>query len=177
MQQASRGFLARIARRGLLLALSTVVLGLSGVDMASASDAKSVTVEGAFARATIGGGRVGAAYFTIRNSVGGKDRLVGVSTEIAKRAELHTHLHQNGVMKMRPIDGVDVPAGGMVALKPGGDHVMLTGLSGPLKEGSHFPIVLTFEKAGEISVMATVGGIGANKADHVEHKKKHGHGD
>ena len=177
MRQAFRDFSAKVARLAVLFALSVAVLGPMSFDAASASDGKNVTVEGAFARATVGKGRIGAAYLVIHNAAGTKDRLVAASAEIAKRAELHTHLHENGVMKMRPIEGVDVPAHGMAALKPGGDHVMLMGLSEPPKEGSQFPLVLTFEKAGEISVMVTVGGVGASKAGHKGHKKKHKHGD
>lgn len=179
MQKAIWGFSAKLVRRALVLALSIVALCLANVDVASASDGGSLTVKGAFARATVGKGRVGAAYFVIHNTTSTKDRLIGAATEVAKRAELHTHLHENGVMKMRPIKGVDVPAHGMAALKPGGDHVMLTGLVTPLKEGGHFPLVLTFEKAGEISVMVTVGGVGASKAGQAGHQKKHKlkHGD
>ena len=169
---------AKMARLAVAFAFFVAAVGLLGGDAASASDGKGVTVKDAFARATIGQGRVGAVYLMIHNMSGTMDRLVGASTEVAKRAELHTHRHENGVMKMRPIEGVEVPAGGMATLKPGGDHVMLMGLSALLKEGSHFPLVLTFEKAGEVSVMVAVGGVGASGiGGHDGHKKKHTHGD
>ena len=183
MRRVFRGFSSKVTRWALLVALSVAVIVPRGADTAFASEAKSLTVKGAFARATIGKGRVGAAYLEIHNASSTKDRLVGASTEAAKRAELHTHLHEAGVMKMRPIEGIDVPAHGMAALKPGGDHVMLMGLSAPLREGSHFPLILTFEKAGDIFVMVMVGGVGASKAghagntSHTGHKKKHKHGD
>lgn len=173
MRQIFGGFSAKLARLSLALALSIAALGAADVDAALASDGKNISVKGAFARATIGKGRVGAAYLMIHNSTDMPDRLIGAATEVAKRAELHTHLHENGVMKMRPVEGVDVPAQGMAILKPGGDHVMLMGLSAPLKEGSHFSLVLIFEKAGEISVMVSVGPVGASKAGHAGHKKKH----
>jgi copper(I)-binding protein len=83
---------------------------------------------------------------------------------------LHTHLHENGVMKMRPIDGIVIPAHGMAELKPGGDHVMLMGLKAPLKMGDHFPLVLVLEKAGKIPVMVKVGPVGAKSAGHGTHK-------
>jgi copper(I)-binding protein len=177
MRQAFKDLSAKVARLTVLFALSVIVLGPVGGVTFAAAESQGVTIEGAFARATIGQGRVGAVYFMIHNGAGVKDRLTGASAEVAKRVELHTHLHENGVMKMRPIEGVDVPARGMVALKPGGDHVMLMGLSAPLKEGDHFPLVLTFEKAGEISVMVSVGGVGASGSAHTGHRKKHKHGD
>ncbi|MDF1790572.1 MAG: copper chaperone PCu(A)C, partial [Thalassobaculaceae bacterium] len=103
----------------------------------------------------------GAAYLTIRNAGGSVDRLVAASTPVADRAELHTHLKDGDVMKMRAIEAVEVPADGMAMLAPGGDHLMLMGLKAPLKEGESFPITLVFEKAGEMTVTVAVGGVGA----------------
>ena len=131
---------------------------------------KTVTVEGAFARATIGAGKTGAAYLSIHNPTSRPDRLIGARTDVAKHAKLHTHLHENGVMKMRPIDGVEVPAHGRAELKPGGDHLMLMGLSAPLKMGDNFSVTLVFEEAGEISVMVKIGPVGAKSVGHGNHK-------
>jgi hypothetical protein len=68
---------------------------------------------------------------------------------------------QGMVMKMRPISGVDIPAGQPVSLKPGGEHIMLMGLSQPLREGQSFPLTLDFEKAGPRTVTVTVEKVGA----------------
>jgi copper(I)-binding protein len=136
------------------------------------AQAPGVSVEKAFARATIALSPNGAVYLTVRNPTDEPDKLVGAFTLIAKRAELHTHLHEGGVMKMRPIEAVTVPPGGSASLKPGADHIMLTGLSQPLKEGDRFELVLTFEKAGELPVMVTVGAVGATEAAHGAHKHK-----
>jgi len=68
---------------------------------------------------------------------------------------------QGMVMKMRPISGVDIPAGHPVSLKPGGEHIMLMGLSQPLREGQSFPLTLDFEKAGPRTVTVTVERVGA----------------
>jgi len=65
------------------------------------------------------------------------------------------------VMKMRPLAGLDIPAGQSVTLKPGGEHIMLMGLNGPLREGQSFPLTLTFEKAGAREVTVPVGKAGA----------------
>jgi copper(I)-binding protein len=64
-------------------------------------------------------------------------------------------------MKMRPISKVDIPAGQPVSLKPGGEHIMLMGLSQPLREGQSFPLTLDFEKAGPRTVTVTVAKVGA----------------
>lgn len=135
-----------------------------------ASQKSEITIKDAFARASIGPAKNGAAYVTIHNATGGADRLIGAETDIAKRASLHTHLHENGIMKMRPVAAIDVPAGGMAKLKPGGDHVMLMGLVTPLKQGESFPLTLVFEKAGAIEIMVEIGPIGARSAGPGAHK-------
>jgi len=94
----------------------------------------------------------GAVYFTLNNPGDATDRLIGVQTPRAEKAELHTHVHKGDVMRMERIDSVELPAGGEVAFKPGGNHVMLFKLSEPLVAGERFPLTLMFEKAGEVTV-------------------------
>jgi hypothetical protein len=117
-------------------------------------------VDHAWARATPGKADNGAAYVTITSPTA--DRLVSASTPVAKKAELHTMSMQGMVMKMRPISGVDIPAGQPVSLKPGGEHIMLMGLNEQLREGRSFPLTLDFEKAGPRTVTVTVEKAGAN---------------
>ncbi|QNM98325.1 copper chaperone PCu(A)C [Chitinimonas koreensis] len=105
-----------------------------------------------WARATPPGQGNGAVYLKINNAGGQPDALVAASVGALARAELHAHLNENGVMKMRPVERVAVPAKGSALLKPGGDHVMLIGLKRPLKEGDKLPLTLRFEKAGEVKV-------------------------
>jgi periplasmic copper chaperone A len=116
-------------------------------------------VNNAWAGATPGESENGAAYVTIQSPTA--DRLVSASTPVAKKAELHTMSMQGMVMKMRPISGVDIPAGQPVSLKPGGEHIMLMGLNQPLREGQSFPLTLGFEKAGPRTVTVTVEKAGA----------------
>jgi copper(I)-binding protein len=116
-------------------------------------------VNNAWAGATPGKSENGAAYVTIQSPTA--DRLVSASTPVAKKAELHTMSMQGMVMKMRPISGVDIPAGQPVSLKPGGEHIMLMGLNQPLREGQSFPLTLEFEKAGPRTVTVTVGKAGS----------------
>ena len=116
-------------------------------------------IDNAWAGATPGKAENGAAYVTITSPTA--DRLVSASTPVAKKAELHTMSMQGMVMKMRPISGVDIPAGQPVSLKPGGEHIMLMGLNQPLREGQSFPLILDFEKAGPRTVTVTVEKAGA----------------
>jgi periplasmic copper chaperone A len=113
----------------------------------------------------------GVVYLTVRNGGGEDDRLVGISTDVADRAELHSSVMQDGVMRMRPVEAIEVPAHGEAVLEPGGVHVMLIGLKGPLQEGGSFALTLAFEKAGEVEVMTTIEDIAHGGAG-----QGHGHG-
>lgn len=115
-----------------------------------------LTIEAPWARASAGAARAGAAYLRIVNAGAEADRLVGVSSPAAESVELHTHMTTGGVMRMRRIEAVSVPGNTAAELKPGGDHVMLMGLTGPLKQGGTFPLTLSFEKAGKITVPVAV---------------------
>lgn len=117
-------------------------------------------VEG-WARASAGKARNGAAYLSIRNYTGMADRLLSSQTGVAKRAELHTTVMAGEVMQMRPVGAIDVPADGMVMMKPGGLHVMLMGLTDPLMKGETFPLTITFEKAGAVTVQVKIMSVGA----------------
>jgi periplasmic copper chaperone A len=130
---------------------------------AEAQGGGSVQAKNAWARATPGGTQTAAAYVTLEAADG--DRLTGASTPVAKEAQLHNMTMDNGVMKMRQIDAIDLPAGQAISLKPGGYHIMLTGLNQPLKEGQTFPLTLTFAKAGAQTVTARVEGVGAMGPD------------
>lgn len=99
---------------------------------------------------------IGVLYMTIHNTGNTSDRLLKVHSDIASSIELHATEDANGVMQMRPVDGIDVPANGEVTLKPGGIHAMLIGLRQDLKPGEKIPIQLQFEKGGVIDVKADV---------------------
>ncbi len=122
-----------------------------------------------WARATIGESKYGAAYLTIANNGKEPDRLIAASTPAADKAELHTHLVENGVMKMRPVDGIDIEPGAPVELKPSGLHIMLMGVKEPLKEGSSFPLTLTFQKSGPITVTVKVNSASEMEGSHDGH--------
>jgi hypothetical protein len=152
-----------MARLASLIALIAFMVstGLPGSPGASRAAEPTIEVTAAFARASAGPMRMGAAYLTIRNTGETDDRLVAVETPAADRAELHTHVMTDGIAKMTKVEAVAIPAGATVALKPGGDHLMLMGLSAPLEQGTEFPARLVFEKAGIVEVDIPVGSAGA----------------
>lgn len=121
----------------------------------------TVTVRAPWSRATPGAARVGVGYLEIRNAAAAADRLTGVSSEIAGRAEIHETAVEGGVARMRPVEALEIKAGGGAELKPGGYHVMFLDLKRPLKEGERFKATLRFERAGPIEAEFAVRGLGA----------------
>lgn len=120
--------------------------------------------------------KAGAAYIGVQNTGAHDDVLVSATSPVAKRVEIHTHKHENGVMKMRPAGDVTVSAGHGIAMEPGGLHVMLMGLKKPLKEGEHFPVTLTFKNAGDVTVPVMTLGVAASGPAHGHEGGQHGHG-
>jgi copper(I)-binding protein len=121
--------------------------------------AQEVAITDAWARATPGGAQTGAAYLTLVSSK--PDRLTGISTPAAEQAGLHVMTMVGNVMQMRPVDGIDLPAGQAVTLKPGGYHIMMTGLARPLHPGDSFPLTLSFASGGSEQVTVAVRGLGS----------------
>ena len=137
------------------LPLTISLLGL-GASIAHDFTVGDIQIEHPWSRPLPAVSTNGAAYMTIYNRGGKDDRLVSVSTQVAQRAALHTHLHEGGLMKMRPVPSVEIPAGGSATFKPGGLHMMLVGLKRPMTEGLKFPLTLLFERAGQVEVTVTV---------------------
>jgi copper(I)-binding protein len=94
---------------------------------------------------------------------------VAASSPAAAKVELHVHVNDNGVMRMREVPGYDIPAKGSFELKPGGAHLMFMNLKAPLKEGTKVPVTLKFEKAGEVKTEFDIGGLGGSAAP-MQHK-------
>ncbi len=107
----------------------------------------------AYARTMGGIGASGAVFMMLHNNGTTDDRLIGAKTEVAAKAELHTHIMTaDGVMQMVAIEGgVPMPAGEMHAFERGSDHVMLFGLTRELKDGDSFPLTLIFESGAELT--------------------------
>lgn len=95
-----------------------------------------------------------AAFLSISNSGTEADRLLRVESNLAETVELHLSEMKDGVMMMRPVEGIDLPAGATVELKPGGYHIMLINLKQELKPLEKYPLTLVFEKAGSLTIDA-----------------------
>lgn len=116
-----------------------------------------LTLSGHWTRAMLPGQKAGGGFVTIVNNGGDDDRLVAVSTPGVGRSEIHEMAVVDDVMKMRALaDGLPLPAGETVELKPGGYHLMFMGVEKPFKEGDMVPVVLTFEKAGDVELVLPV---------------------
>lgn len=143
---------------------------LTGHALAEDYAAGDVHVADVWARATPGATPNGAAYMTLTVTGAEGDRLVAASSPSAKRAELHTHQMEGDVMKMRPVEAIEVAPGTPTVLEPGGLHVMLMGLAAPLKAGDHVPLSLTFEHAGTVEVEVEVKPLGEGmEMEHWDH--------
>lgn len=137
-------------------------------------------VHDVYARSNGAIGGSGAIFFMMHNNTETDDRLISAAAPVAEKVELHTHIEdENGVMQMREIEGgIALAAGDMHEMARGGDHVMLMGLTTELKDGDTFPLTLTFEQAGEVTVEAVVDNArkpGEGAMDHDGHDM-HGHG-
>jgi copper(I)-binding protein len=139
---------------GLCLTLS-LVSGLSAPTSSWGQVPGALTISMPWSRATPPGVTVGGAYFDVVNK-GPADRLLGLSSTVARSVEMHQSLMKGAVMEMRRVESVAVPAHGELRFAPGGLHVMLLGLKAPLKEGQHFTLQMKFEHAGEIQADVTV---------------------
>ncbi|MBP2299018.1 copper chaperone PCu(A)C [Azospirillum picis] len=160
-------------KRVLAIATALSMLGAAAA-LAHSYKAGPIDIGHPWARATAPSAPNGGAYLSLSNTGADGDRLVAASTPAAEKAELHTHLNENGVMKMREVPGIDVLAGETVKLAPSGLHVMLLGLKQPLVKGTRFPMTLRFEKAGSVDVEVAVEGAGETGAGHEAGQMQHG---
>ena len=155
------------ALRSLLLFLVLTVL--TSVTSAEDFQAGSIHIRDPFSSALPPISKNGAVYLTLTNHGHLSDQLVGAATPIAEHAEIHTHRMEDGMMKMRKVDQVELPPNEEVAFAPGRNHIMLIGLSQTLKEGGRFPLMLHFKEAGQTMVEVIIEAAGATSASHSEH--------
>lgn len=128
-----------------------------------------------WSRATPPGAKVAAGYLELTNEGSESDRLISATAEISGRSEIHEmSVGADGVMTMRPLaDGIDIPAGAEISLKPGGHHIMFLDLEKPLVEGERIKGTLTFEKAGTVDVEFAVEAMGARQDQEEESHHEH----
>jgi copper(I)-binding protein len=129
----------------------------------------ALRIDHPWARATPGAIKTGAVYFSVTAQGDTPDRLIAVETPRAAKAEMHTQIMDGDVMKMRPVTAIEVNPGEPTVLKPGGLHIMLVGLTQPMREKDRFPMTLTFEKAGKVDVEVAVEAAGARDSGHDMH--------
>jgi hypothetical protein len=159
----------------ILGAVTALSLPATADDKSHAKMADSVMhgelhLSGFWTRAMLPGQKVGGGYLVIANNGSGDDRLVAVSTPLTDRAEIHEMTMVDDIMKMRPLtEGLAIPAGETVALKPGGMHLMFMAVGKPFQEGDMVPVTVTFEKAGDVNLMLPVMAAGTRQLDHSDH--------
>ena len=138
---------------------SRTAVALAALLLVSCAPKKSqppeISISGAWSRATVAGQSSAAVYLTVANTGGGDDKLLNVSTPIGQ-ATIHSSTMDNGVMRMRPVREVDIPAHSTVQLKPGGTHIMITGVKQPLIAGTRFPLAVHFDRSGDRRIDADV---------------------
>jgi len=115
-----------------------------------------ISIYEVWARSSFSMAKSASAYMTLKNASGEIEKLISVKSPIAKRVEIHQTESEDGVMKMRLVNILNIPAKSITMLKPGGKHVMFFGLSKPLREGSYFPLILEFMKSGKVKIMVKV---------------------
>ena len=139
----------------------------------------SIRISQPWARATPKGASTGAAYMTVTNKGTTPDRVSCASSDASAKCQIHSMTMDNGVMKMRPVEGgLEIKPGETITLKPSGFHVMLVDLKSPLEQGKTVEVTLQFEKAGTVKVEFPVAAIGAaapgTQMDHGGMQMDHG---
>ncbi len=135
------------------------------------AQAQSVVVKDAWIRGTVPGQSATGAFMelTAKSAV----RLIGAASAAAKNVEVHNMTMENGVMKMFPVDGVDIPAGKTIKFAPGGYHVMMRNLQKPLNPGDKVLLQLTFELANKkretVALSVEVRDVTGQPAPHHRH--------
>ncbi len=153
---------------------AVALVGLATTAFAQDFQVGDLAIDHPWSRATAASQANGAAYLMITNG-GTADRIVAASTPRAARVELHTHdMDGEGVMRMRQVEAIELPAGETTALQPGGLHIMLFELQGQLVEGETYPLTLTLEAAGSVELEVQVEAVTYGVDGAVGHGEGHG---
>src|SRR3984893_17279752 len=151
-------------KKMIAMSFCAVLIGVIAGSSARAEEVKAgdLVISQARTRATPNGAKIGTGYFTIENKRTTADKPVGLSRDGPDKTRVHEMSMNNGVRKMRPVDGgLTIEPGKPVKLAPSGYHLMIMDLKSPLKQGGKVPVTLEFEKAGKVAVTLDVQGIGA----------------
>lgn len=167
-------------KRHYSLIFCAAALALAGstalqADSAGMTKSGDLMIYDAWARASLGRMPNSAAYLKIETTGDEPDKLISAFSEGIDAVETHTHVMDNGVAKMRPVDVIDVMPGETTVFEPGGLHLMLIGVKETLIEGDAVTVTLVFEKAGEVSLDIPIQGLKAMKqGTHEKHDMNHG---
>jgi len=138
-----------------LKTLATIAISML-ISLGSAQ-AQDIRIEDAYARAASPIAKSGATFMHIMNMGDVDDRLIAVRTDVAMMPELHTHIMEDGIAKMREVEGgFEILAGEATILERGGLHIMLMGLTRPMLHGEVITLTLIFEQSGELTIDVTV---------------------
>ena len=149
MTERTRTLIQSVLAGAVTIAIQFAPAGAQAADY----DVGSIHVTQPWARATPKGASAGAAYLTVTNNGAAPDRLSCAGSDAAAACQIHTMSMDNGVMKMRPVEGgIEIKPGETVTLKPGSDHLMLTSIKHALEAGKTVEATLQFEKAGTVKV-------------------------
>ena len=156
--------IVRIQLGRILVAVLSLAAAQGLAAMAHAADYNvgSIKITQPWARATPKGASSAAAYLTVTNTGTAPDRLSCTSSDVSGQCQIHSMVMDNGVMKMRPVEGgLEIKPGETVTLKPGSYHVMLMDLKQPLEAGKTAAATLQLQKAGTVKVEFPIVAIGA----------------
>lgn len=128
-----------------------------------------VQIEKPWMRATPPGAKIAAGYMTLRNSSASPERLVGASSPAGARVEMHVTIKDGEILRMREVKALEVPAKGVLELKPAGTHLMVVDIKQPLKAGDRIPVTLRFEHSKEIAVEFEVSPLTGAPPNHHPH--------
>jgi periplasmic copper chaperone A len=147
--------------------IAALTLSATGIAAAPAHasdyDVGSIHITQPWARATPKAASTGAAYLTVTNGGTAPDRLSCIASDVSATCQIHSMNMDNGVMKMRPVEGgLEIPPGETITLKPSGLHLMLVDLKHALEPGKTVEATLRFEKAGTVKVDFPITAIGAS---------------
>jgi periplasmic copper chaperone A len=136
--------------------LATVALLLSTAAASHEYTVGTLQIGHPYAPSTPSLARTAAAYLSITNKGDAADRLLAASSPRAQKVELHTHIMEDNIARMREVPAVDIAPGATATFQQGGMHIMLVGLTAPLTVGEKVPLTLRFERAGSVDVELVV---------------------
>ncbi|MCF6190352.1 MAG: copper chaperone PCu(A)C [Cocleimonas sp.] len=136
--------------------MKKLLLAVGFIIMAGLSFAESISIDDPYVREVPPGQMTSASFLTLKNTSDKEVALIKVTSDVAKNVELHEHVHNDGMMQMRQVNKIVIPAKGKTSLKPGGFHIMLIGLTRKIKAGDIIEIELEFDNGETQTIKAEV---------------------